>query len=818
MAGAMLKHLFAIARPSLLVALSVAWGEEPVRAQLVINEVCSRNISVLEDPLGRHPDWVELYNSGNTGVQLSDHYLSDRVTHRAQWRLPEMMLAPGNYVVLYAGKDGDGPLHFNFSIASAGEGVHLSDLALNPVHSLLVPSLRADHSFGLADGIPRYFAEPTPGTANTTEAFLGYAPMPLATKAPGRYTGPLTVQLSHATGTNLHFSTDGRDPDLDMPLLADPLVLTSTTVVKALASGPGLLPSDLFVASYLINVEHDLPVISLSTHPDSLWDWNRGIYMFGPEADTAHPYRGANFWRNNHIPGHFEFFDEGGNLGLSQRVDIRMHGGSQARTRDQRPFRITARSRYGSNSLSFPFFPERGRLETYKQLVLRNSSGDFCLSNFRDGFWHQVSLHNDLDIDVLGFRPVVLYLNGNYWGWMNLRERINLGLLANDYGANIDSVLLMNQENVSVQGDTIHFHNLREHIIHADLAQAANWNVVEDQFDLHSFKDYMVLEMFAGNVDWPANNVRYWKPALNSGKWRYLMHDLDATMNVYGWITMDVDMFWLVLEHRADKQVSMIFASLLGVPEFKRTFLNRFADLMNTAFREERLLEEKNEILDLVTSEAPRHYARWNCDLGQFNLHNHTLLPEFFSVRAGHVRNHILSRFSLPNDALLGFETFPPGAGRIDLNTIRPELPFEGYYFNGNPIDLLAHAEEGYVFDHWSYGPEPEFQDRTARLQRSFAEHGTITAYFRREGQDLQAFPNPFSTTLNLGLNAEQAGLAEVTVYDLRGSVVYTSTAAVSEGQNRIALDLGQLSAGTYLVSTTLNGARTSTRVIKLPY
>lgn len=157
-------------------------------------------------------------------------------------------------------------------------------------------------------------------------------------------------------------------------------------------------------------------------------------------------------------------------------------------------------------------FPELPGVSDYKRLILRNAGGDFCLANFRDGLFHQIAQHNGLDIDALGFRPAECYINGRYWGLVEIRERIDADHLHYNYGADRGDLLLMEEENWSIQGDTAYSRALREFIRTEDMSDDANWQHVESQLDLHSLTDYFATEMIAGNVDWPSNNVKFWKP------------------------------------------------------------------------------------------------------------------------------------------------------------------------------------------------------------------------------------------------------------------------------------------------------------------
>ncbi len=785
-------------------------------AQLLINEVCSKNHMILMGDPGQYPDWIELHNTGPEVIDLGHYHLSDRIQNLGKWQLPDIALAPGDHVVFLSGDTANGIMYFPFGISSAGETVFLSDADLNVVHSMAVPALQSDHSYGRLGTDLRYFALPTPGAPNSSMGFLGYAAKPTPSLSPGHHTEGEILTLSAMPGEEIHMTLDNTVPNEDSPHYLGGLGLNTTMVIRAFALAPDLLPSAVFTGTYLIGARRELPTFSITTHPDSLFHDTLGIYDTGPFAQEEFPFYGANYWSNKQIPAYVEFIDENGALGLSQQVDLRIHGGTQARTRPQRPLRLTARKRYGDDRLRHPFFPERGQLDEFKHVVLRNSGGDFARSQFRDGFWHQLSLHHGLNIDVLAFRPVQLFLNGQYWGVMNLRERISSQHLTHIHGADLSDPLIMEDENIPVLGDSMVFAELNAYILQHDLNDPAHWAHVESQLDIPSYKDYFALEIFAGNSDWPANNVRYWKPSPGTGKWRYLLHDLDATMIPAPWVPVNFDTFWWVLVHREGFLHSEIFRALLGNEEFKRTFINRLADLMNTTFTPSSMLDEQDVIRATIGPEMPYHFGRWDLNIAEWHHHAGTLLPEFAVSRAGHVHQHVLQTFDLPALTDLRFEVFPEGAGSLRINSITPGTPFQGVYFQGNPIDLTVEAAPGFELDHWQYSADEDFRPTTAHLRHDFSGSGTITAYLKPPGEALVAFPNPCVDMVQLSVASDEAGPADLMVFDARGTLLRSEGALLVQGVNRLDLEMSVYGAGVYVVRILTADRNFSTRIVKV--
>ncbi|HRH70029.1 MAG TPA: CotH kinase family protein [Flavobacteriales bacterium] len=788
------------------------------QAQLVINEVCSKNLNTITDAFGNRPDWVEVRNTGTSPIALADYFLSDDDAAPEAWALPDMDLAPGEVVVLFHGDANLDGLHFPFKIDQLGESLLLSAIGGNTVDVLNVPTLRADHSYGRSpDGgnAGFIFAGPTPGNPDNGPGYIGYTQEPELDRPPGSHNGPLNVQVSGCAECQVHFTVDGRVPDATAANVTSAIVIQNTTVLKAIAYRPDHLPSEVTSSTYLINSATDLPIVALSTHPDSLFDDELGLYMLGADADTVYPHWGANFWDERGVDVRFEYFDEQGVRRIDQDVELRIHGGRASRNKPQRPLRLTARDELGEDRIRYLFFPEKPELDAFKRIILRNAGSDWCQAHYRDGFFHQTALHAGLDIDVLAFKPSAVYINGEYWGIMNIRERVDEDYLASNHGVDEDRLLLMNEENWPIQGDSLHFDSLQRFIRTHDMADDAHFLHVDSLLDLHSFMDYFALEMFSGNSDWPSNNVKYWKPAIQSGKWRYLMYDMDATMAAASWLPNDFDMFYWLHVHREGTIHAEIYQSLIQRPEFRRQFLNRLADLMNTCLGPEELLAENERMRNVIREEVPRHYHRWSADPATWHTQTGSVIPDWARARSDHMREDVLEWYDLPNIAALHFDVFPSGAGRLRVNSITPAVPFDGIYFNGNDIDVSVEAAPGFTFSHWSYSAEPGVDLNSVELHRSFAGDGDLVAHFAKTGAAIYAVPNPTADRCDVSYEAKSSGPVEISIWDAQGRSVRSWRSILVTGVNRLPVDLSAEAAGLFELRIDENGHHSAIRLMK---
>ncbi len=126
---------------------------------------------------GGDADWIELYNAGTAPCSLDGCFLSDDEKSPGKWMFPNVTLAAGDYLVIYADKATDGTaerLSASFSLKSSGETVVLSDPKGDTLDKLAVPESIPGVSYGHnANGNFSWYAAPTPGAANENGMLFG---------------------------------------------------------------------------------------------------------------------------------------------------------------------------------------------------------------------------------------------------------------------------------------------------------------------------------------------------------------------------------------------------------------------------------------------------------------------------------------------------------------------------------------------------------------------------------------------------------------------------------------------------------------------
>ena len=674
---------------------------------IVINEVMSSNTRTIYDEDGDTPDWIELYNYGSEQINLNGYYLSDDLLNAKKWQFGNDLIDPGEYLVVFASDKNTyrSNWHTNFKISASGEILILSDASGFNLDQVEIPASLPDVSYGrISDGsLPWIFQESSPGSANTGKRIQDYADSVSVSLPGGFYSSPVSVELS-AGESDIFYTRDGSDPDSSSLKYSEPISISKTTVLRALSIKEDHQPSPVIHHTYFINAESDLPVVSLILDPYNLFDYHYGIYADGPGWTPAPPHRGANYWMDWERPAHVQFFDENKNLGFSRNCGIEIYG-AYTRSYPQKSFSVKFKKDYGSTALEYRLFPDFD-LTTFKSFILRNSGNDFQYTHIRDAMMQ--SLIKDLDIDYLEYRPAAAYINGEYWGIYNIREKISEHYIANRHGVDPDNIDMLEGNMKVIHGDALHYSELVNHISSHDMTTEEAYDYVDRMIDLDNCLLYFAAQVYYNSQDWPANNVKYWRPRTVAGKWRWILFDLDFGFNLYetnGQAEDHVYYLFSGIETRPGSNPpwsTLLPRKLVENPTIKNKFVNRVADLLNTNFKSERVVNLINQMADHIAKEGVKHRARWGISQSTFNNHIQRMIT-FGQQRPGYLRGFVRNLFNSGADGTIAINTTP--GGKIKLNSIYLEgadFPWSGKYFLNVPVEVKAIAKDGCKFDGWS--------------------------------------------------------------------------------------------------------------------
>ena len=642
-------------------------------------------------------------------------------------------------------------LHTNFKLSAQGESIYLTITDSVLADSVRFGKIPTDHSFGRQpDGAIDwfFFDQPTPGLSNSTSGYRQFAEAPIFSHEGGFYNDPFELSIeSPDSDLTIYYTLDGIEPDSQSMIYSVPIPISSTTVVRALACGVNILSSAITTKTYLIDHDSELPVICLTSDPYNLWDEEYGIYVLGEPGtyETGQPHRGANFWEDWERPVHIEFFENDGSFGFAMDGGIKIHGG-WSRAHPQKSLAIFARGRYGYPEINYHLFKNRP-FDNYQSFILRNSANDWGRTQFCDGLIH--TLVDPLDLENQAYRSCVVYINGEYFGFLNLREKINEDYLAMYYDVNPDNVDILEIDGMPVEGSSDHYDNLINYINTHDMSIDANYQYVETQMDIDNFIDYQAVEIYIDNRDWPGNNIKFWRPREENGRWRWILYDtewgfgLDAYDggNAYEYNTLAFALETNGPSWPNPPWSTFLLRNLLENETFKNKFINRFADQMNTIFDSDHVLGVIDSLAAAIENEIPSFWEKWRQSYDEFSPERLwwgspdawdpyvQIMRDFAQHRPSYMQQFIIDKFGLSGTGNLTITVNEQGAGRVQVNSIKPETyPWNGKYFRGVPLQIKAIPAPGYIFTGWTGSSISDSEELLFEITSS----STLNAHFEK--------------------------------------------------------------------------------------
>lgn len=540
------------------------------------------------------------------------------------------------------------------------------------------------------------------------------------------------------------------------------------TVVRAVAVREGFLPSDVVTETFFISPEgrnrFKLPVISLAVDENHLFDFQDGIYTAGIDFEnwrSLNPDIGlggggypANWRRSDEFPIYFQYFgsDEEFPM-LSQQLGFRIHGG-WSRARRIKSLRLYARNSYERpGELNYPFLKENKTItgeavQDYKRLLLRGGGND---NNFvHDALKHRIMAPAQLDIQTA--QPVIHFINGEYWGLANIRERIDRYFIASRYGVDPDNIIMLREPwgqgvpSMVQEGepdDILLFRDYFNFLLTNDVRNDEVYEQVMNFKDVLGYIDYNLMFIYLNNSDWGGwKHYRYWRvretgaAPFEDGRWRFIIWDFDAPR------PPEFDMLEQFLDPQGNGQVwetNFILRKLMENTDFKNLFVNRLADHINTTFQPHRAESLLNELITKIEPESQEHFERWRHPAfpsGEVNF-----FMDFAERRPDIMRDQLRFHLNTGEDRLINLNVSDEKMGFIRVNTIdlieetagikSPVYPWQGIYLSEIPIELEAIPFEGFEFSHWEGLADSLNAKQVVNLQSTLS----ATAHFYSTGR-----------------------------------------------------------------------------------
>jgi hypothetical protein len=555
------------------------------------------------------------------------------------------------------------------------------------------------------------------------------------------------------------------------------------TVVRARNTAPNMLPSEIVTRVYFVSPDawnrYNLPVASLVINENDLFEYVRGIHTAGKEFDDWR----ANFpdvfpppiWKANYgnrgikweRAAWFDYFkmDEESHP-ISTEVGIRIHGAASRRF-SRKSLRLYARGLYETESFNYAFFEDHFT-DYFERILLKNAGSDERYANMRDALIQ--GLAKPMRAITFGASPTYFFINGEFYGLNILQEYPDDNYFRIRYGMEKNQLDLIKGDELAY-GDNERYTEITELCATEAFQNEEEMSQFSNFVDLHSFMDVFVVNFITSNSDMFPKNTLWWRNKTPNGDDRFFsaLVDQDKAIAFPTTSLMSSPEYNRVTHYLVDTEeiitpyLSCFQNAILNAP-FRRDFLNRSGDALNTYFSSTRMVESIEAFQGIYTPHYNEHIDRWSGDnniqsIAEWEAYLQEM-KDFCEVRPKFHRQHLSEYFETDGTYKLALDVSDSDHGLIHLNTIEistetegilaPVYPWEGIYFRNVEIELTAIPVEGFLFSHWEGSISGEASTQTFTSQEDsvyikaiFSPDSTLATIESDYFLGLSVFPNP---------------------------------------------------------------------------
>ena len=649
--------------------------------QVIINEIMQSNVyEVYQHNDGKFPaSWIELYNPTDEPVRIREFSIGETPDF-SQSKKFEMLwyVLPMCYLTIQCDKQ-IGHKNAELDLDPDGGAIYLFNEEGEIVDSLTYPEMQAPNvSYGMDEETGEFgmMLRPTPEGPNTKIA--KELPKKVHFSADGgvwENAEPFYVELTASNVPNyyaeslpvdsslcIRYTLNGSEPNDSSSVYYEPIYIDSTKIIKAKVfnSACPLIPAQ--TQSYiLLDRNVTLPTVSIVTEDSFLFGKERGLLVW----DTIYDRR---------IPINIEI-RYGDSISINQLVQTRVHGASSASLTPQRALAVYAKKRLGQKRFKGVLWEEKPNVNKNKSFILRTGGGNFDGLQITDA-WAQKCMGLYSEVDYQAHTPAIAFINGKYYGRVNIRERSNSDFVYANYNEeDVEVCKIWNDDITFSSGDGSFFNELdlfceEEHTLE-------EWSNV---FDINNMIDSYITYFFFSAVD-VQNNGLMWRPASSSGKWHFIIKDLDKTCNIF---SEDGYFEWF-----SRQRISKYLFDALKNKEFQELFLNRFVAFHGDFLNHDKCMETLYKMYDEVREETEEyHNPRW-----EFNTNNDSIISsisDFLKIKTEKAHSYLSDYFKIGKPVIVNVE----GCEHFTYDDVPMHFgSFHGKDFEGRTISLKVSEE-----------------------------------------------------------------------------------------------------------------------------
>ncbi len=684
---------------------------------LGINEILASNATSTPE-LKDHTDfgdWIEIYNGGPSNIDLGGCHLSDNPQQPFRWQIPTgTVVAAGGFLIVWADGGDLRPgqtltypfwpyythvtldYHANFKLGAEGEEAGLFTPAGSRIDSVAFGLQMTDISYGRhPDGAATwgYFGEPTARTSNRPPVLshnLHRAPaVAISPDGPLFTNGTVTVTLSSAPAVSaIRYTTNGAAPTSASILYTNPIALGTSGAIRARAYANDLHPGPVATRTFLINERQpDLPILSMVVDPFLLFDPQRGIY--------------TNVIKEREVPGHLEFHTTPTNTGFRIDAGFRIYG-LNTFLYAQKPFTVYLDGKYGQDVLPYQLFPDKA-IGEFDRFILRNGNDDWPVTFFRDTMG-QSMLRGVIDNAIQSYRPCAMYLNGAYYGLMNVQEKMDEMYPVRNYGVDLADVDFFEMDGTATTDDWIlnagtaeGWNALMAFVATNNLADPAAYAYVKSQVDIEDLVDYVAGQCFVYDSSW-FHNRKWWRDRNPGGRWRFCFVDLDRALRTNSLNSN------IISSMTSGSRDMFIFRECISNAEFRAYAVQRIMAHLSSSFSTNRILPIIDAEAQRLRNEMTEHIKAYGTRGGIPSVATWDAQVEAIRIyarrRPAIALQQVADYFGTGQTARVRVDA-GGGAGRVTANHVVLDPSVTNTFVAGLPVRIRAVPEIGQSFVRW---------------------------------------------------------------------------------------------------------------------
>lgn len=716
----------------------------PTADALIINEVMPANNGMFIDPSWNYGGFIELYNPTTKVATLEQCFISNDPTNLTLFQLPLGIgvVPAGGYRALwfdhYHGQWG--PTQLDMKLDVEGGTIYISDPDGNLITSQEYPAIYSRTSYArTADGSTSwgFCSTPTPESSNNGSAFASKRlDAPSISMESQLFEHSLEVSVDIPEGCILCYTTDGSVPTESVGIKSNTgqFTVDRTTVFRFRLFGKNVLPSPIVTRSFIRrDHQYKLPIVSVATEPDNLYSSQYGIFTTGPNGRAGNGQDAKCNWNMDwDRPVNFEFFDTAGINTINQEVDMSVSGG-WTRASSLKSFKLKAESQYETDKFfRTSLFPTKP-YNRNKTILLRNGGNDGGC-RIKDAALQEIVSRTGLNLDCQAYVPVHHFINGEYKGVINMREPNNKHFVLANYGYDSSEI---DQFEISPDSGYVQMTGTKEafdrwYQLAQDAANPDTYAEICRMVDIEEFINYIAVEFYLGNWDWPKNNLKGYRPRTEDGRFRMVTFDLDGAFSVGDpFTTFEGKRIFTFDMLRGDRQgeyitaeleIITIFLNMLANETFRKQFIDTYCLVTFSVFQPDWVREVITELAKRVDQDLS---FAGNDPWSTANDLISRLNSSYQTTNIKYLRNYQRMQLSGINPIDVELHTDLKEAHIMVDDLPVPMNRFEGQLFP--PVTVKAQAPGGYRFKGWQ---------SASRILNTVIEKGDVWSYYDQGSLD----------------------------------------------------------------------------------